>query len=172
MKKSLDDQPDAESYRTLLTREWADVHHSRVQEWSALGVVAGVHIGLIQLMSFGQKLAPKVPFRPIAITACVFGILFCIAGALVTCRHRRLMAVKLSWIYQAEQRLGLVKPEGDDTSQGIIEENRNLEVPPPWNGLTWPRRFSTSWLMILIYLLLMLLDLGGLTLSMSKLALI
>ncbi len=35
-----------EDYRLIIEREWADIHHSRVQEWTCLGVVTGTHLGL------------------------------------------------------------------------------------------------------------------------------
>jgi len=53
---------EPENYRLLIEREWADLHHSRVQEWTALGVVAGAHLGLIQLASFAVN--EKIGINP------------------------------------------------------------------------------------------------------------
>jgi hypothetical protein len=45
---------------SFLQNEWADLHHSRVQEWTALGVVAGVHLGLAQAVSFAEGKHPSL----------------------------------------------------------------------------------------------------------------
>jgi len=116
---------EPETYREFLSLEWSDIHHSRLQEWSALGVVTGVHLGIVQLLKFIKGLSLSLPFQNVAIFGCISCIVFSVLGVLLTCRHRRLMRIKLGWIYQAEKELGLVKINSE--SDGIIPENKELE---------------------------------------------
>jgi len=44
-------EPTDESLISFVHNEWTDIHHSRVQEWTALGVVAGIHLGLAQAIN-------------------------------------------------------------------------------------------------------------------------
>ena len=84
--------PLPEDYRVLIEREWVDLHHSRVQEWTALGVVTGAHLGLIQLVNLVSDASGPVPI--VAGFSGFFAAAFSILGALMTCRHRQLMKVK------------------------------------------------------------------------------
>ncbi|NQV22187.1 MAG: hypothetical protein HQ511_12305 [Rhodospirillales bacterium] len=147
---------EPEDYQLLVEREWADLHHSRVQEWTALGVVAGAHLGLIQL----SKLAIDVELSTVTIltVATMTGALFSILGALMTCRHRRLRIVKLGWIYDAELHLGLVKTA--DTPKGVIPENAKMLSPVEWKGLSVPRLLSTSGLILAFYAVFFAVDIS------------
>ena len=97
------------SYQSFIQNEWADIHHSRMQEWSALGAVTGVHLALTQIPKVLKEIS--IPIEPLTIWIITpfFGLLFAVVGILVTCRHRRLMFIKLNWIYQAEEKIGLIK---------------------------------------------------------------
>ncbi len=161
-----EEKPTDETLRTFIQMEWADLHHSRVQEWTALGVVAGVHVVLIQAVSFlieKHFAAPHVTISAASAVAASFAVF----GILITLRHRHLMNVKLHWISQAEERLGLVRNEQNDG--GIISTNelnepgrgrkkRRPGKPIAWKGLAWPRPFSTGGLLIGFYVLLIAVD--------------
>ena len=83
-------------------------------------------------------------------------MLFSILGGLITLRHRRLMRVKLFWIFEAEDRLGLIKdPENPG---GIIPREDAEQFPVKWRGLSMPRVFSTSFLILAFYGLLLAID--------------
>ena len=171
------------NYRFLIETEWKDIHHSRIQEWSALGIIAATHIGLIQLLRFVSDLEISgISVKILISIFCLIAILFAFIGILMVCRHRRLMWIKLNWIYEAEEKLGLIKT--DDNKNGIIPKgykmkkysnkynkilkNETNSLPQTlendnktiWNKLMWPRKYSTSWLMAMIYILLGIIDFG------------
>ena len=148
--------PSPEDYKLLIEREWADLHHSRVQEWTALGVIMGTHLGLIQLVKLAIDAQVPVQASTLIGGASVIGALFAILGALMTCRHRHLMKIKLGWIYEAENYLGLIKTKANP--RGVIPENAKMSVPVQWRGLALPRLLSTGGLMLCFYLLLLVID--------------
>lgn len=150
-------QPEPEDFRFLIEHAWADIHHSRVQEWTALGVVAGVHIGILQLLDWAREISAPARFATLVNLGLCIGLLFSILGILITCRHRHLMMVKLGWISQAEGRLGLAK--GPSSPYGIIPSRP--KAPTSWKGLSWPRFLSTSWFIIYLYILLSAFDVVG-----------
>jgi len=147
-----------EDYRLLIEREWADLHHSRIQEWTALGVVAGTHLGLIQLASFAIKENIGLGAGVIVNMAGIFGAVFSIIGALMTFRHRRLMKKKLGWIYQAELHLNLIKT--DQNPGGIIPESAKMKSNVEWQGLSMPRCLSTSGFILCFYAMFLFLDIS------------
>lgn len=150
-------QPSDESLRLLIERQWADLHHSRVQEWTALGVVTGAHVAMFQLLSLIRAAKTGIPLASLGIISSLLAALFVVFGALVTLRHRQLMRIKLGWIYQAEDQLGLVHKEGNPN--GIIPESAMIAKAVDEKVIAFPRRFSTSWLILCIYLLIGALDL-------------
>jgi hypothetical protein len=150
--------PESADYRLLIEREWDDIHHSRGQEWTALGVVTGAHLGILQLLVFVHGLTISLPFRLLAIVGSALALIFGLLGILMTCRHRRLMYIKIDWIAQAEEALGLLKTEHNPA--GIIPPPLSMKKPSPeWRGLMLPRFLSTSWLILCMYLMLGILDL-------------
>lgn len=149
---------DKSDYRLLIEREWADIHHSRIQEWTALGVVTGVHLGLMQLVKIVKESSVSISTPKLIIFACIIGALFSILGALMTCRHRQLMKVKLGWIYKAEKHLKLVKTPGNE-NEGIIPEEAEMETPLKWKSLALPRLLSTSGIILFFYITLLTIDL-------------
>ena len=66
------------------------------------------------------------------------------------------MKVKLNWIYQAEERLGLIKTSSHD---GIVPHDEALTAAKSWKGLAFPRPLSTSGLTVDFYALLVAVDL-------------
>lgn len=173
------DHPNFDDYKFFIDNEWKDIHHSRIQEWSALGVIAGIHIGIIQLIKFVNVSFSPVSLQILVIIGFFCGILFSILGGLITLRHRRLMWIKLNWIFEAEDHLGLIKDE--ENLKGIIPRDAKMkknsflskelykkeESNPDkknqgksfWNKLMWPRLISTSWLILAFYFLLIVFDL-------------
>ena len=153
-----------ENYKFLIENEWKDIHHSRVQEWSALGVITATHIGLVQIVEQLNAIEKIVNIFPYLLTiSCLLGFTFCILGILMTCRHRNLMWIKLNWIFEAEEKLGLIK--SNENIDGIIPKDfkmgKNINKKElVWNKLMWPRFLSTSWLIIFFYMILALIDLG------------
>ena len=136
--------------------EWADLHHSRLQEWTALGVVAGVHLGLAQVVNLAVGKYPLLTLSGLTVGAATIGAAFAFLGILITFRHRHLMKVKLNWIFQAEEKLGLIKDEGNP--DGIIPREESPTTAYPWKGLSAPRPLCTGGLMVGLYILLILID--------------
>lgn len=151
-----DPRPSSAGLVSFIQNEWADLHHSRVQEWTALGLVAGVHLGLAQAVSFAEGKHPSLSLGPLVVAAAMLGGAFAVLGTLITLRHRHLMKVKLNWIYQAEEKLGLIMNEHNPG--GIIPLEDSPTAPHGWRGLSAPRPLSTGGLMVGFYALLILLD--------------
>ena len=152
----MDAKPTADDYRVLLRTEWADLHHSRIQEWTALGVVTGAHVGILKMVSLLREVDSPLPFTSLAVLGSIVAALFGAFGALMTCRHRNLMQVKLGWIYEAEEHLGLIK--SSKNPKGVIPENAQMKVGRDWGRLSVPRFLSTSWLILCFFVLLIVID--------------
>ena len=151
-------KPDKDDYRMLIENEWKDLHHSRIQEWSALGAITAAHFGIITFLDYvrGFDLS-KSNLLAIAWTALLVAIFLAVLGGLLTMRHRRLMVIKFDWIYNAEFQLGLIKTK--ENPEGVIPENQlDHKTQKGWRGLLFPRLLSTSGLMILFYAGLIILD--------------
>ena len=159
--------PTEDSYRLLIEREWADVHHSRIQEWSALGVITGAHIGLIQLLKITKE-EPTFSLPIAALIGCILGFLFVCIGILITCRHRYLMWVKLSWIYDAEDKLCLIKKDPSNLA-GIIPEVAKIKRTRGCRKLMLPPLLSTSGLIFLFHALFGLSDIVAIVFALRAL---
>ncbi len=149
--------PEPEILVSFIQNEWSDVHHSRIQEWTALGVVAGVHLGLAQAANLLLDKHPSFPHGRLIVGVAIIGAAFAILGALITFRHRHLMRVKLNWIFQAEEKLDLIKDEANP--HGIIPREDSPTTQRPWEGLSAPRLLSTGGLIVGFYGLLIIIDL-------------
>lgn len=152
-----------ESLIMFIEREWADMHHSRLQEWTALGVVTGAHLGLIQFLKYLKDV--KLDSLFIIEFLCLVGIIFAVIGALITCRHRAIMHKKFNWIYKAEEQLGLVKNE--DHPNGIISFSDKM--PEHKGDLMLPKLLSVSGLILCFYILIMVIDIIIFRVHFSKL---
>jgi hypothetical protein len=159
--------PSPEDYRLLVEREWADLHHSRMQEWTALGVVTGGHVGLMQLAKMAIEASTSMGTVTIIICAATIGAIFAILGALMTCRHRQLMKVKLGWIYTAEEHLGLIKTKNNE-DEGIIPEDAKMSTTVRWRRLALPRLFSTSGIILCFYVTFLLIDISAIVLFITE----
>lgn len=155
--------PSYDSYRMLVEREWADLHHSRVQEWTALGVVTAAHVGILQLLTLTRNAALSMPFSTLVLLGGLLAGVFAVLGLLVTMRHRCLMAKKLGWIWTAEELLGLIKTP--DNPRGVVPTEAKMKPPIQWKELGIPRFLSTSWLIACFYLLFLTLDVLGVVLA-------
>lgn len=173
--------PQPEDYRLLITSSWEDIHHSRTQEWRALVAITGAHLVIFQAINYGYQRDALSGLVWPALVGGGIALAAAISGALMACRHRRLMRVKVRWIYRAEWFLGLVrektekviadeeeksvnrKNDGTDIpfdpkDKGIIPRDLKLETLRTWQGISWPRFLSTSWLILFLFALLGLLD--------------
>jgi hypothetical protein len=150
-------QPDMkDALLAFLDNEWRDIHHSRIQEWSSLGVVAAAHAALTQVPKFLEDSTISLSPTTVVLIASAIAAAFAIVGALVTCRHRRLMVFKLRWIFDAQNKLGLVKTE--NSPSGVIPASAQMKEVPVWRGLSLPEPLSTSGLILLFYALFALID--------------
>ena len=150
-------QPKRKDLRLLIKTTWADVHHSRIQEWSALGVVTGSHFGLFSLMRFLHELSQKggIAFATTLPWVSLLGVAFCVLGALFTFRVRELITLQMGWIRDCEERLGLIgkpgsvigSPEGLRGGRLLVKDY--LRLPPLLSG---------SGLIFLFYVVLALSD--------------
>ncbi len=147
-----------EALLTLMKTEWADLHHSRMQEWSALGVVTGAHIVVAQMHKLFGGTSVTIPPSVIALVGYFFGLFVTIIGALVTCRHRVLMQDKLNWIYSAELKLGLIITPVN--LNGVIPEKAKMKKTPRRHGLAIPDIFSVSGLIFMFYIVFLLFDIS------------
>ena len=151
------DKPEKEDYRMLIENEWKDLHHSRMQEWSALAAITAAHVGIISLLNYAKGLVEGGGFSLIAWAATFVAVMLAVLGCLLTMRHRRLMVIKFDWIYNAELKLGLIKTE--ENPDGIIPlAQLDKKTQRGWKGLLFPRLLSTSGLMFLFYLGLIIVD--------------
>ena len=110
-------EPSRDDYRLVITDAWQDIHHSRVQEWSSLGVVIAIHVAIIQLLDFLNNDANN--FKVTMIIAGLIGVMFAIIGIGITNRHRILMIKKMNWITLAEYKLGLLIDIHKELSENI-----------------------------------------------------
>ena len=151
---------------TLLNSEWQDIRHSRMQEWTALGVVTGSQIAILQIQMFIKEMGISLPTSKMAIAGSVLGIFFSIIGAIITCHHRKIMNNKIKWIFASEFYLGLVKKTGNVTAEnklpkdyrGIIPDNV-MESLPMRQQLALPPLCSTSCLILMFYILFIIFNL-------------
>lgn len=147
----------------MMKLQWADIHHSRLQEWSGLGVVAGAQIAITQIPKFLKETDVALLPTATAVVGFLVGIAFAIIGVLITCRHRRLMEKKFNLLFKIEGQLGLVIT--DDNPAGIIDKDARMPYDAdPHKVLSRPRALSTSGLILTFYALFFLFDLSCLVL--------
>ncbi|MBL9118058.1 MAG: hypothetical protein JNJ83_23820 [Verrucomicrobiaceae bacterium] len=159
-------KPSEEALIVFLQTEWQDVHHSRIQEWSALGVVTGTHFAMVQLPSMLEKLKLEGgDWSAVVMIGCAVSFIMAVLGMLITCRHRNLMEVKLSRIFEAERQLGLVK--SDTNPMGILNAEDKMLSASKARGLSLPRPLSTSGMIFSFYLVLVLFDVMCLLFAMK-----
>jgi hypothetical protein len=79
--------------------QWADLHHSRLQDWSFLGVIAGVLYAIVNVQN------PEL-----SIGLSLLGLLISILGASMAWQHYQIVLDKLIVIEKMEHRLGIQYP--------------------------------------------------------------
>jgi hypothetical protein len=134
----------SENYRFIVDSTWKDIHHSRNQDWTSLGVVFGAHIGIFQLINYFTDKISSQSVGIYYVLGGLVGIILSVIGALIAYRHRDLSKIKIDWIREAEDRIGLLKTEKNPF--GVVD-------PKKYKGI------SNSWLIITIYVLFALIDL-------------
>lgn len=79
--------------------QWADIHHSRQQEWKALGVIAGIFYALVNVQD------PEARFF-----LGLLGILSSFLAASISWQHHMVFLEKISVIRRLERQLGIQYP--------------------------------------------------------------
>ena len=79
--------------------QWADIHHSRQQEWKALGVVAGIFFAIANVQD------PRA-----RIFLGLLGISSSFLGACISWQHHTIFLGKMSVISRLERQLGIQYP--------------------------------------------------------------
>ncbi|MDX2440183.1 MAG: hypothetical protein QNK40_06480 [Desulfobacterales bacterium] len=109
------------NYRLVVQDSWKDIHHSRNQDWTALGAILAAQFGVFKIIeTFSEKGERLIDQPKIYLVACLAGIVLSYAGLCVTRRHKSLSKIKLDWITEAENRLGVLKSTRNP--MGIIEK--------------------------------------------------
>lgn len=80
--------------------QWADIHHSRLQDWSALGVIAGVLYAISNIQSTGPR-----------IFLSLLGLISALIGASIAWQHYQIFKDKMTVIGKMERRLGIQYPQ-------------------------------------------------------------
>jgi hypothetical protein len=85
--------------------QWEDIRHSRMQEWKALVVIAGIFYAIAQV-------DPDYPDHPLEakIFLGLFGILSAFLGALISWQHYTVFLQKISVIDKLERQIGIQYP--------------------------------------------------------------
>lgn len=140
----------------LIEYEWKDQHHSRIQEWSALGVVTGAHVALTQLPKIFIDSGTATPSPSVIQAGLSCCIIFTIVGFLITCRHRYLHDKGRDWIKELTASLSFnsKQPQINFLHRPFPE----VLVRPDMNGLKFPRRLSTGWMILVFYVLFLVAD--------------
>jgi hypothetical protein len=82
--------------------QWEDIHHSRLQDWSYIGVIAGVIYGIVNIQTPELRLGLSL-----------LGLLSSTLGAYMAWQHYQIFMDKLVVIAKMEQRLGIQYPSRD-----------------------------------------------------------
>jgi len=79
--------------------QWEDIHHSRLQDWSYIGVIAGVFYAIANIHDLGLLIG----FGSL-------GFLSSVLGASMAWQHYQIFIDKLTIIEKMEQKLGIEYP--------------------------------------------------------------
>ncbi len=91
--------------------QWADIRHSRLQEWSALGIIAGVMYAFAQLDP--SETVPRILLSSL-------GFICALIGASMTWQHYWIFRTKIRVISKQEIGIGIDKYPGEKRSKAII----------------------------------------------------
>jgi hypothetical protein len=100
-----DTQTTVERNLEYIKLQWEDIRHSRMQEWKALVVIAGIFYAIAQV-------DPQYPDHPLEakIFLGLFGILSAFLGALISWQHYTVFLQKISVIDKLERQIGIQYP--------------------------------------------------------------
>jgi hypothetical protein len=84
--------------------EWADIHHSRQQEWSALVAIGGIFYAFSQVDLSDDQLLWAALFLGI------IGMLTAFLGACIAWQHHTILLQKISVIVRLERQIGIQYP--------------------------------------------------------------
>lgn len=98
VRKRIDNTIIIEVYKT----QWADIHHSRNQDWELSKLILVGFIGVSGLKAFTEA------ELLLTILSGSF-VLVCILAVLITIRHKRLFAEKMRAIRILEQEMNLIQ---------------------------------------------------------------
>ena len=146
-------------YRLFIEQAWKDIHHSRVQEWSALGLVITLHYSIITItmILINKKQYNITSMEYIVLSAPIVNIIYAIIGILITMKHRTIMNRKIAAIKHAECKIGLIKSK--DNMYDIINPIENMRAEKIiLNAFTIPGYKSVSGLLVMAYSMLIILD--------------
>jgi hypothetical protein len=87
-----------------ISLQWADIHHSRQQEWKALAVIAGIFYAIAQV----DLLQPEGLVAKSLLGA--VGVLGAFIGACISWQHHRFFLDKISLISRLERQIGIQYP--------------------------------------------------------------
>jgi hypothetical protein len=79
--------------------QWDDIHHSRRQDWSYIGVIAGVFYAIVQIDQSELRLG-----------FCVIGLVCSVLGAWMAWEHYQIFLVKIGLIADLEDKVGIHYP--------------------------------------------------------------
>jgi hypothetical protein len=89
--------------------QWADIHHSRQQEWKALVVIAGIFVAMGQIAPPDND-SLKLGY-PMFLGAQIFlglmGVLSAYIGARISWEHHKVFLQKISMISKLERQIGI-----------------------------------------------------------------
>ena len=82
-----------------LKLQWADIHHSRLQEWTLIGIIAGIMYALINVEGYEGRI--------------ILAVLGAFSGFLAACiswQHNKIFLQKIGLISSLEHRIGVHYP--------------------------------------------------------------
>jgi len=80
----------------LIKNEWADIHHSRNQEWTSLVIIGGVFYAFF-----------NVSEKDVQQTIALFGFIACMLSIMMLYRHWKLFRKKIYLITLLEKEIGI-----------------------------------------------------------------
>jgi len=112
----------------IIKTAWADIHHTRNQEWTSLAMIGGIIYALFQVKDSNLQTAITI-----------FGLIACILSILMVVRHWLLFKSKIKIIITLHEKMGIsIKmPESKIPVQGIIAFFYFLLCSALLGWLTW-----------------------------------
>lgn len=144
-------QPTDESTRHYIEYTWKDIHHSRLQNWTAITVVTAFHIGILKIIEFYMNDQPRIDLFILMLT---FGALFCLVGFLITRKHQNQLYKGLKSIRMAQIQLGTNSFRNDRSKS----EQKKLDNEKSLKSLLKKNFWTAGAFLSYYFLLLLILD--------------